>query len=91
MVGPETIFFQVPFSQYKNKDEVIESKSDLYSKDRIFFASFAFFVITFEPIMISTCSAPQNDHLNYSFVKDIKVVVEKMTRNCRKTATFKIQ
>ena len=29
-----------------------ESKFDLYSKDRMFFTSFAFFVITFEPIMI---------------------------------------
>ena len=34
--------------------------------------------------MIYTCSAPQNDHLNFSFVKDIKVVVKKMTRNRRK-------
>ena len=41
----------------------------------------AFFVITFEQIKIQTYSAPQNDRLNFSFVKDIKVVVEKMTRN----------
>ena len=34
--------------------------------------------------MIWTCSAPLNDRLNFSFVKDIKVVVEKMTRNRRK-------
>ena len=38
---------------------------------------FAFFVITFEPIRIYICSAPQNDGLNYSFVKDIKIFVEK--------------
>jgi hypothetical protein len=34
--------------------------------------------------MIQTCSAPQNDRLNFSFVKNIKVFVEKMTRNCPK-------
>ena len=28
-----------------------------------------------------THSAPQNDHLNFSFVKDIHVVGEKMTRS----------
>ena len=38
---------------------------------------FVFCVITFEPIMIKICSAPQNDRLNFSFVKDIKVVVKK--------------
>ena len=50
----------------------------------MFYASFAFFAITFEPIMIWACLAPQIDHLNFSFVKDIKVVVEKMTTNHRK-------
>ena len=65
-----------------------EANSELYSNDRMFFASFAFCVITFEPIMIQTCSAPQNDRLNFSFVKDIKVVVKKMTRNRRKMATY---
>ena len=34
-------------------------------------APFAFCVITFEPIEVQTCSAPQNDRLNLSFVKDI--------------------
>ena len=33
----------------------------------------AFCVITFEPIKIQTHSAPQNDRLNFSFVKDIHV------------------
>ena len=33
---------------------------------------FAFCVITFEPIKILNCLAPQNDGLNLSFVKDIK-------------------
>ena len=47
-------------------------------------ACLAFCVLTFEPIMIQTCSAPQNDHLIFSFVKDIKIGVKKMTRNRRK-------
>ena len=34
--------------------------------------------------MIWTCSAHQNDHLIFIFVKDKKVGVEKMTRNRRK-------
>ena len=32
-----------------------------------------FFVITFEPIKIQTHSTPQNDRLNFRFVKDIHV------------------
>ena len=47
----------------------------------MFVTSFAFCVITFEPIECQTCSAHQNDRQNLIFVKDIKVVVEKMTRN----------
>ena len=47
---------------------------------------FAFYVITFEPIKIKTCSALQNDRLNLSFVKDINVDCEKMTRNGYKMA-----
>ena len=56
-----------------------ELKTDSYSKDLLFLTCVAFCVITFEPIMIQTCSAPQNDRLIFSFVKDIKVGVEKMT------------
>ena len=41
---------------------------------------FAVCVITFEPIKIQTCSSPQNDRLNLSFVKDIKVIGKKPTR-----------
>ena len=33
----------------------------------------AFCVINFDPIKIQTHSAPQNDRLNFSFVKDIHV------------------
>ena len=47
---------------------------------------FAFCVITFEPIEVQTCSAPQNDRLNLSFVKNIYVVGKKLARNGRKTA-----
>ena len=61
-----------------------ETKPDTYSKDRIFVTSFAFCVITYEPIEVQTFSAPQNDRQNLVFVKDIKVVVKKMTRNRRK-------
>ena len=37
-------------------------------------------IFVFCVIKIQNCSAPQNDHLKFSFVKDIKVVVKKMTR-----------
>ena len=50
----------------------------------MFVTSFAFFVITFGPIEVQTFSAPQNDRQNLVFVKDIEVVVEKMTKNRRK-------
>ena len=52
---------------------------------------FAFFVITFEPIKVQMCSAPQNDRLNFSFVKDIHVVGNKMARMGRKTAIYQSQ
>ena len=38
-------------------------------------------VITFEPIMIETCSAPQNDRRNFSFVKDTNVDGKTLARN----------
>ena len=47
-----------------------------------------FCVITFEPIKIQTCSAPQNDHLNLSFVKNDHTYGEKMARNGRKTVIY---
>ena len=47
-------------------------------------ASFAFYVITFEPIEVQTRSAPQNYRLNLSFVKDTYVDGRKLARNCRK-------
>ena len=44
----------------------------------------AFCAITFEPIKIQTCSAPQNDRLNFSFVKNAHVVDKEMTGSGRK-------
>ena len=46
----------------------------------------AFYAIAIEPIEIQKCSAPQNDRLDLSFLEDIYVYAEKLTRNCRKTA-----
>ena len=48
-------------------------------------SSFAFYIITFEPIEVQTRSAPQNDRLNLSFVKDIYVDGGKLARKGRKT------
>ena len=49
---------------------------------------FAFFVINFEPIKVQTRSAPQSDHLNFSFVKAFHVVGGKIARMGRKTAIY---
>ena len=57
-------------------------------RTKCFFASFAFSVITVEAIMIQTCSAPQNDCLNFSFVKDTFVDVQKLARNGQKTSIY---
>ena len=50
--------------------------------------SFAFCVISFEPIEIKTRSAAQNDRLNLSFVKDIYVDSKKLARNGRQTTIY---
>ena len=42
---------------------------------------FAFGVITFEPIKIQPCLAPQNDRLNLIFVKDFHLIAEKIARS----------
>ena len=52
---------------------------------------FAVCVITFEPIKIQTCSSPQNDRLNLSFVKDIKVIGKKPTRYGHKMEFCQLQ
>ena len=46
----------------------------------------AFCVLNFETIEVQTHLAPQNDHLNLSFVKDINVDGRKVARNSCKTA-----
>ena len=61
-----------------HRERRTEAKTDSYSKDRMFFVVFIFCVITLEPIEVQTCSAPQNDRLNLCFVKDIKVLANKM-------------
>ena len=45
----------------------------LQNRTKMKMEKIAFCVITFEPIKIQTHSAPQNDRLNFSFVKDIHV------------------
>ena len=49
---------------------------------------FAFCVITFEQIEVQTLSAPQNDRLNLSFVKDGHTYGKKMARNDRTTVIY---
>ena len=51
---------------------------------------FAFCVIAFEPIKIQTCSAPQNDRLNLSFVKDKTCSWQKMARYGRYMAIYQL-
>ena len=52
---------------------------------------FVFCVMTFDPITIQTCSAPQNDRLNLSFVKDTYVDGKNLAINGRKTANYESQ
>ena len=71
------------FKRYdKNEKHVKNAKNPKIAQNSTWILSFlqnrtktkieiiAFCVITFEPIKIKTCSAPQNDRLNLSFVKD---------------------
>ena len=53
--------------------------------------TFSFCVITFESIEFQTRSAPQNERLNLSFVKDTYVDCGKLARNGRKTAICQSQ
>ena len=50
---------------------VLEAKTDCYGKNLLFVTSFAFCVITYEPIEVQTFLAPQNHRQNLGFVKDI--------------------
>ena len=50
-----------------------------------------FYAITFEPIEIQKHSAPQNDHLNLSFVKDTYVNAEEMAGKVGKMVIYESQ
>jgi hypothetical protein len=76
---------QMQKTQKQNKHYTNE---EFFTKSKKKQEIFAFCVITFEPIEIQTRSAPQNDRLNLSFVKDLHLVFEKMARNGRKTAIY---
>ena len=56
-----------------------------------FLGFFAFCVITVVPIMIQTRSAPQNDCLNLSFVKEFHVICTKMARIGLKMVIYQMQ
>ena len=69
-------------TKMKNTQKRIKRKNHQKQYIRIFFLQngtkrkmekIAFCVITFEQIKIQTHSAPQNDRLNFIFVKDIHV------------------
>ena len=45
-------------------------------------------VISFEPFKVQTCSPPQNDHLNLSFVKGIYVDNGKLAKNSQKMTIY---
>jgi hypothetical protein len=52
---------------------------------------FVFCVIAFERIKIQTCSAPQNDRLNFSFVKVVgKKKATLQTHPCNKNRVFPV-
>ena len=44
----------------------------------------------FVPIKIYICQAPQNDHLNLSFVKDEHIVGKNIARNGHKMAIYQL-
>ena len=46
-------------------------------------------VVAFDPTDILTYQAPQNDHLDLSFVKDFYVVGKKMTKNGQVMVIYK--
>jgi hypothetical protein len=61
------------------------------SKKRIcLFCIFAFCVITIVPIMIQTHKVPQNDHLDFSFVKEGDTAGKKMARYGSKMTIYQL-
>ena len=57
----------------------------------LFLAFIAFCVISVVPIMIQTCSGPQNDRLNFGCMKDFFIVGTKIAINGRKLAIYQMQ
>ena len=57
----------------QKSQKTVHTKFFLQNRTKMKKEKIAFCVITFEPIKIQTHSAPQNDRLNFSFVKDIHV------------------
>ena len=50
-----------------------------------------FYIIAYDPIIIRTTEAPQNDNWNLSFVKYAYVVGEKINKNGCKMAIYELQ
>ena len=59
--------------KHKNCKNLTQMRIFLQNPTKTKMEKIAFCVIAFEPIKIQTHSAPQNDRLNFSFVKDIHV------------------
>ena len=71
----QTTFLKIYISLYLLLYKSKEPPEKRWENHRLLVtASFAFCIITFEPIEVQTCSAPQNDCLNLSFVKDMYIV-----------------
>ena len=79
----QTLDFTFVLFFYRNsassKDNTIKICDD---RRLVVTSSFAFYIITFEPIEVQTRSAPQNDRLNLSFMKNVDG--GKLARNGRK-------
>ena len=55
----------------KSQKNITQMRSFLQNLKNMKTEIFSFCVITFEPIVVQTRSAPQNDQLNVSFVENI--------------------
>ena len=63
----------------------------LLNQEKLEMEILIFYAIMFEPIMVQKRSAPQNDSLNLSFVKDIYVHAKKMARKVGKMVIYESQ
>ena len=71
---------------YQNRKKHYTNNKFLQNRTKTKMEKIAFCVITFDPIKIQTRSAPQNDRLNFSFVKDAHVDGGNLASNSCKTA-----